>query len=107
MAGFRSAVEEAPEVHQRDLADRIIEHHLARDIRSGELAALMAELHDGLPLFPDGFTHALGGGHRGGPAFLAIDILAGGDRIEKHLFMPVVGCADDDRLDLRIIEQVL
>ena len=100
------AVEEPAGVDDRDGADATFLDQAAGLGGGRELAALVAELEDGV-FFLHGRAHAFGGGDGDRQAFFAVDRLACGDGVEDHLFVPVIGCCDHDRLDLRVGQQVV
>ena len=55
----------------------------------------------------DGAHHLLAFFNRVHDGLLHVGVLAGMHRINEHLLMPVVGAADDDRIDILAVEQLV
>ena len=66
-------------------------------------ALLGAGLHDLLRRF-DRLHHLGAFGDRVRDGLLDVDVLAGGDRVERDRLVPVIGRADHDRVDLAVVQ---
>ena len=70
----------------------------------GAAAAVEAHAHDLLRRLLR-VHHRAALGDRGGERLLAVDVLAGLDRVDRHDRVPVVGRRDVDRVDVRVLEE--
>ena len=68
-------------------------------------ALLGAGLHDLFRRFDDP-DHLRAFGDAVGDRLLDVDVLARRDGVERHRLVPVIGGADDDRVDLPIVEDL-
>jgi hypothetical protein len=71
----------------------------------GNLAALMAQLHDNVvPL--NGRVHGLDFGNSNGPTFFDVDVFAGIARVDYHRCVPEIGRGNDYRVHGRVRYQL-
>ena len=90
-------------VDERDLAEASGIDDLLAEQEMVPASLLRASLDDLLRGFDDPHHfHAFG--ERVGNRLLDVDVLAGSDRVERHGLVPVIGCADNDRVDGAVIQ---
>ena len=84
-------------------ADVVVVEELGRFLEVPPAALLRADLDDAVRL-AGRVAHPDGGFDRVRDRLFAVDILAGRDRVDGHLAVPVIGRADEHRVDVVSVE---